>query len=207
LERTVGGEEAQLAALRADGGAAEAAQEEQDALTRLEFETLQYVRLRLAAAVLREGIERYREKNEEPVLRRASDLFSRFTLGRFERLAVEDDDQGQKTLKGVRAEGPGARPGEPRSIELAAMSEGAADQLFLALRLASVETRLDGRESIPLVLDDILIRFDDERAAAALTALAELSCKTQILFFTHHAHLVELARRTLSPEVLFVHGI
>ena len=63
------------------------------------------------------------------------------------------------------------------------------------------------REPIPLVVDDILISFDDDRAAAALRALAQLAGKTQILFFTHHQHLVELARAILDPQVLFVHGL
>ena len=48
------------------------------------------------------------------------------------------------------------------------MSDGTADQLYLALRLASLETYLDDHEPIPLVVDDILVNFDDARALAAL---------------------------------------
>jgi uncharacterized protein YhaN len=141
------------------------------------------------------------------VLRRAGELFGRLTLGRFDRLLVETDEQGHGMLKGVRADGPAAVAGEPKTLDLAAMSEGTADQLFLALRLASIEHSLEGREPAPLVFDDILISFDDARAAAALEALADLSRRTQVLLFTLHSHLVELARQQLPPDVLFVHQL
>ena len=47
-----------------------------------------------------------------------------------------------------------------------AMSDGTADQLYLALRLASFEHYVSHNEPLPLVLDDILIQFDNERARA-----------------------------------------
>jgi len=47
---------------------------------------------------------------------------------------------------------------------------------------------------MPFIVDDILIRFDDDRARATLEVLADLSKKTQVLFFTHHARLAELAK-------------
>jgi len=60
---------------------------------------------------------------------------------------------------------------------------------------------------LPLVLDDILIHFDDERAAAALGVLGELAERVQILFFTHHARDLSLAGRAIAPECLFRHGL
>jgi uncharacterized protein YhaN len=57
------------------------------------------------------------------------------------------------------------------------------------------------------VVDDILLNFDDLRATAALGALAELSRRTQVLFFTHHRHIIDLARTHLPREVVFVHEL
>jgi uncharacterized protein YhaN len=74
------------------------------------------------------------------------------------------------------------------------MSDGTRDQLYLSLRLASLEKYLQAGEPMPFIVDDILVNFDDRRAAATLRALAELSKKTQVLFFTHHERLVELAQ-------------
>ena len=70
------------------------------------------------------------------------------------------------------------------------MSDGTCDQLYLALRLALLESYLSDHEPIPFIVDDILIQFDDDRAVASLKALAELSKNTQVIFFTHHEHLV-----------------
>ena len=89
-------------------------------------------------------------------------------------------------------------------VHVEGMSDGTCDQLYLSLRLASLENWLERHEPIPVIVDDILLNFDDERASAALKALQDLSAKTQVLFFTHHQHLVELAQQCLSPEKLNV---
>ena len=95
-----------------------------------------------------------------------------------------------------------------RLVGVEGMSNGGShDQLYLALRLASLESWLHVHEPIPFVVDDILLNFDDQRALAALRALAELSQHTQVLFFTHHRHLVELAEANLPSGVLFVHEL
>jgi len=52
-------------------------------------------------------------------------------------------------------------------------------------------------------VDDILLRFDDERALATLDVLAGLSEKTQVLFFTHHQHLVALAENSGDTGLAF----
>ncbi|MFA6182907.1 ATP-binding protein, partial [Acidithiobacillus sp.] len=79
------------------------------------------------------------------------------------------------------------------------MSQGARDQLFLSLRIAAIEEHLKQREAIPLVIDDLLVQFDDARAAATLSVLADLAQQTQVLFFTHHGHICELATSVLQP--------
>jgi uncharacterized protein YhaN len=179
--------------------AAEAAEEAQNLLAEIQPNVEQYVRLRLASAVLRDGIDRYRKKNEGPVLARASELFRRLTLGSFEGLRTDFDQRGEQVLLGVRRGGETVSPG--------GMSDGACDQLYLALRLASLETWLERNEPLPFIVDDILVSFDNDRAAATLEVLAELSRRTQVIFFTHHEHLVELARQRVPEGALLVHGL
>lgn len=58
--------------------------------------------------------------------------------------------------------------------------------------------------ALPFVADDLFINFDDGRAAAGFKLLGELSRKTQVLFFTHHQHLVDIARNTLDSNVNLV---
>jgi len=57
------------------------------------------------------------------------------------------------------------------------------------------------------VVDDILIQFDDDRATAALRALAELSRRTQIVLFSHHEHVCRLAQACVDPDRLIVHRL
>jgi uncharacterized protein YhaN len=50
-----------------------------------------------------------------------------------------------------------------------------------------------------------MIKFDDRRSAATLKCLGELARRTQVIFFTHHRHLVALARQNLPADQLFLH--
>ena len=59
-----------------------------------------------------------------------------------------------------------------------ALSEGTQDQLFLALRLATLEDHATRAEPLPFVGDDLFVTFDEARTAAALRALAEFGART-----------------------------
>ena len=69
-----------------------------------------------------------------------------------------------------------------RSVQL--LSAGTADQLYLATRLAVCEMVLPPEQNAPLILDDALITFDDERLRKTLDYLARLGERRQILLFT-----------------------
>ena len=159
-----------------------------------------YVRVRLASVLLSREIERYREENQGPVLARASELLPRLTLGRYSGLRVGVNESDEHVLLAVRADG-----GE--GVEVGGLSDGTRDQLYLALRLSSLERYATLNEPMPLVLDDVLIHSDDARAEAALGVLGEIAKTTQVLFFTHHARLVELARRALGESRLALHRL
>ena len=87
------------------------------------------------------------------------------------------------------------------------MSEGTVDQLYLALRVAAVEDAVRSGARLPFLADDLFINFDDRRAAAGFKVLAELARTTQVLFFTHHDHLADVANRALSPAKVAVCGL
>ncbi|WP_438039417.1 AAA family ATPase [Sorangium sp. So ce128] len=259
IDRALGSLEQEREHLRATVGAAEAAAEAQICLSHLRGEVRRYVRARLAAVLLEREIERYRERNQGPILARASALFHRLTLGAFAGLRVGYDESEQAILRCVRAasgaavggasaarapapdgaaepakaladaapepakapadaapepaKAPADAAAEParapvqREVDVTGLSDGTRDQLYLALRLASLEHHARTGEPIPLILDDILIHFDDDRARAALAVLGELAGTTQVLFFTHHARLCELAREAVPADVLREHRL
>ena len=56
----------------------------------------------------------------------------------------------------------------------------------------------------PFVADNLFINFDDDQAAASFKVLAQLAEKTQVLFFTHHQHLVDIAHEALGASIHMV---
>jgi len=192
LIHQLGGCDEKLSQIDGSAEAAEAEEQQRQWLARIRTDAQQFVRVKLASVVLRTAIERYREKTREPVLKVASALFQELTLGAFDGLRV--DEEGNKSiLVGVRA-------GGKDLVKVDGMSEGTCDQLYLALRLASLELEAAPRNQLPFIVDDILIQFDDARAAAALRVLARFGQRRQVIFFTHHEHLVEIARGNLSDD-------
>jgi uncharacterized protein YhaN len=184
-----------------DGGekAAQAHEEAQEAAAEIESLAARYLRLRLASGILRRQIERYREENQGPVIRRASELLPRLTRNSFSGLKTGFDEKDRPVLLGLRASG--------EEVPVTGMSEGTRDQLYLALRLASLERQMESGEPIPFVLDDILISFDNDRARDTLRVLADLCSRTQVLFFTHHTHLIDLAREAVPKGLLQLHEL
>lgn len=175
--------------------AADHAAEAQIHLARCRSLAHRYARLRLAAAVLERQIETYRKLHQAPVLARAQEHFARLSAGSFTELRVVMNEREQPELVCVRS-------GEEVPIE--GLSDGAKDQLFLALRLATIERHTEHVESMPLVLDDVLVNFDEDRAKAALQVLASLTPRMQVLLFTHQERIVEIAQETLEEGVQVV---
>ena len=104
---------------------------------------------------------------------RAAEIFSAITAGRYDKVLLSRDFS-------LSAEMAGDPVG--RSIRL--LSQGAADQLYLAVRLAICDMVLPAEKRVPLILDDALVSFDDDRLRAALDYLLAESEKRQILLFT-----------------------
>ncbi len=198
LSERIGEGRKALQQMNGEAQAARAAEEEQAVLARIRVDAGRYVELRLAARLLRHEIERYRAAHQDPLLARASEIFVRLTLGSFARLEADFDDRDEPVLVGVRPTG--------GRVRVEGMSAGTRDQLHLALRLAHVDDQIRAAEPLPLVLDDLLVHFDDARSAAALSVLAEMSDRTQVLLFTHHERVRDLALEAGGKRA-FVHDL
>ncbi len=183
-------------AIGGDDAAARAAAARQEALTDMRWVAERYTRVRAAAMLLQWAIDRYRREKQAPLLQHASQLFATLTGGSFARLSVDYGEHDQARLIGVRP--------DSSTVHVPGMSTGTADQLYLALRVASVTDYLYRASPLPFIADDLLINFDDERATAGFRVLEQLGKATQVLFFTHHEHLVDIARNTLGESVSIV---
>jgi uncharacterized protein YhaN len=187
----------EISAKDGSDSAAAASEEAEQQLAEMASGIEQYLRMQIAALILEQRIEEYRQKNQAPVLARAGDLFAKLTLGSFASLRDELNESGMPILLGVR----------PNEMEITVdqMSDGTRDQLYLALRLATLEQHMQKGEPMPFVVDDILIGFDDNRTSVCLEVLAEIAVGTQVLVFTHHQRVVELAEGLKTQAGVYTH--
>jgi len=199
LNQTVGAERTELQKMDGSAKAAETSEEAHAILAQIRTHSERYVRVHLASAILRREIARYQEANQGPILQQTGKHFADLTIGSFASVSTSFDTADKPILLGVRPSG--------EKVGVEGMSDGTRDQLYLALRLASLQKHLATMEPMPFIIDDILVNFDDDRAVATLKVLGEFSSKTQVVFFTHHAHLVELAKKVVPANVLQVHQL
>ena len=133
----------------------------------------------LATEALQQANASLQERFSPLLCRQAGEIFSQLTNGKYERLLLDKkltasaQETGQNILRPALA-----------------LSCGTVDQLYLAVRLAI--SRLLLPEDAPLVLDDALMAFDDERTALALQVLRKEAQTRQILLFTCHRRELEL---------------
>ena len=106
---------------------------------------------------------------------RAAEIFAALTAGKYDKVLLSSD----LSLSAEAA-------GDPMSRSIQQLSQGAADQLYLAVRLAICDMVLPAEKHVPLILDDALVTFDDDRLLAALDYLLAESRNRQILLFTCH---------------------
>jgi len=96
-------------------------------------------------------------------------------------------------------------PGGGKRVEQ--MSSGTRDQLYLPLRLATLERHLAATKPMSFTVDDILVQFDDARTTAALEILAELGRLTQVILFTHHRQVAGQANALGEAHGVAVHEL
>jgi uncharacterized protein YhaN len=161
--------------------------------------TQRYADLALQEVALRQAIDLYRDRNQGPILDRAKTLFAKLTDGVYSGLRADVDDKDEAILI---AEHP-----TRGSLGIKALSDGTVDPLYLALRLAAVQEHNATKEPLPFVADDLLLNLDNTRAESTLRALGTLAETSQVLFFTHHEHIVALARANLPSAILTEHRL
>ena len=141
----------------------------------------------LADAILAQAIARFEREHQPSMLRDVGELFSKLTRGRYVGLHRRLDEQG--TLLLAEATGKGKVPDQ--------LSGGTREQLYLAIRLAYARHYCRENEPLPLVMDDVLVNFDDERSDAALDVLTELGKDIQLVFLTCHEDTMRRIRSRL----------
>ncbi|MDX1495681.1 MAG: hypothetical protein R3253_16550, partial [Longimicrobiales bacterium] len=142
----------------------------------------------LLASLIREADRRFREEHQPDLLRRASEYLERLTGGRYQRLMVDEEGDGDLfQLMG---------PQLPAPVPLARpISTGTLEQAYLGLRLAIVDHLDQSEERLPLFMDEAFVNWDEKRRQKGLEVLGEVSRTRQVFAFTCHPEMAEeLAR-------------
>lgn len=151
--------------------------------------TEEWAILALQRKLLNNVLDALAASDNRPLLDHAGRMLEKLTGGRWAALRADDSD-GSRTLSVIHGDGQGFGTSE--------LSEGTVDQVFLTLRLAAVaelhrERVATGEQALPLVLDDVLMAFDEDRTTSALEVLADLAPGLQVIVFTHHAFVADAA--------------
>ena len=127
------------------------------------------------------------------MVQHAQDFFSHITGQRYARLFVP---LGERTVTVMDGSGGARRPHE--------LSRGTREQLYLALRFGLVREFGEHAERLPVVVDEVLVNFDPERARLAAQSFAALSETNQVLVFTCHPGTAGMFEEAAGAQVIEV---
>jgi uncharacterized protein YhaN len=157
--------------------------------TRLEEAIGRWQVLATTCCVLDMIRDTYQRHRQPETLREASGYLDRLTQGRYCRVWTP---LGEHSLRVDDAEG--------HVLPVESLSRGTREQLFLSLRLALASSYARRGAPLPLVLDDVLVNFDADRAKAAAAVLRDFAAEGhQLLVFTCHEHLHKLFKSLRVP--------
>lgn len=161
-------------------------------LSRREELQAEYDAIALAMEVLSQADTDLQNRFSPALGEKSAEIFTKLTQGKYNRVLLD------------REMTPSAQETDRLAPhEAALLSQGASDQLYLAVRLAVCQLVLPAENAAPIILDDALVSFDDGRMAAALDYLLELSAQRQILLFTCQSREASCLRR-LHPNACHI---
>ena len=187
---------ARVTTLSRDDELARLRQEEASLLERMERMAYAWSRRALAAALLRQAKLNFEKERQPEVIRAASDIFARITNGRWRGISASLEDASLLILP------PSGEPVEPQFL-----SRGAQEQAYLALRLAYIKSHAVHAAPLPVIMDEVLVNFDPERAERTARAFADLAAGHdghQLFYFTCQPFMVDLLRAAAPDAPLFL---
>lgn len=128
------------------------------------------------ALVMLESAKKQYEKNRQPgVLKSAEKVFSEITGGKYPQIVkpLDGDEVFVQNERGMQN-------------KVSQTSRGTREQLYLSMRLGLIEEYESRSEPLPIVMDDVLVNFDDPRKAKVIETLKRFAQGRQIIVLTCH---------------------
>ena len=193
LSQTIGADEQLQAQHEQSEELAQHRQLEAAAQAQLEQSAEEWLVWSTAVEVVDRARERFERERQPKVLQRASHYFALLTDGAYKGIHVR---LGEQDMHAVLAD-------ETR-VPLLHLSRGTVEPLYLALRLALIDDfARNGKGAPPILMDDILVNFDDFRARNAAAAVRQLGDRTQVLLLTCHERTID-SFKSLDGDVNIV---
>lgn len=148
----------------------------------------EWSKLTIADELLLRTRMKFEEERQPGVIQHAQKFFATITDQRYDRLY---SPIGEQMLTVIERTGVRKQPNE--------LSRGTREQLYLSLRFGLIREFGERTERLPVVVDEVLVNFDPDRAQRAARAFAELAQTNQVLVFTCHPETVALFS-IVAPE-------
>ncbi len=146
----------------------------------------------IALFMLEKAKVNYEKERQPSVIQSAQKIFSQITNEKYQRIfkPLDSDDILADENSGMRK-------------NVYQMSRGSREQLYLAMRLGLIEEYETRSEPLPIIMDDVLVNFDDSRGRKVLEILSSFAEKRQVIVLTCHRHTVEIYREFGSNFITF----
>ena len=147
----------------------------------------EWAKLTLAEALIDQARSKFERERQPDVIREAEAFFRDTTGGRYDSVFSPIDE---RTIYVSDSRGGRKQPSE--------LSRGTREQLFLSLRFGLIQQLGKDNETLPVIVDEVLVNFDPERALRAASAFVRLAQDNQMLIFTCHPNTVDLFKKAAA---------
>jgi len=146
----------------------------------------------IALFMLEQAKVNYEKERQPSVIQSAQKIFSQITDGKYQRIfkPLDSDEILADESSGLRK-------------KVYELSRGSREQLYLAMRLGLIEEYEIRSEPLPIIMDDVLVNFDDSRGKKVLEILGSFAKERQVIILTCHKHTVEIYKEFGSHFVNF----
>lgn len=171
-------------------------QEEAALLEEIQNSAQSWVKYTLAQYFLEAAKKQFEADRQPEIIRLASNLFRTISGGTWQGIVATLEDE----LNVVPSEKHGV---VLNSVAPEMLSRGTQEQLYLALRLAYIQNHAVHAEPLPIIMDDIMVNFDQKRAQKTADVLAQVAKDHQMLFFTCHEHTADMLAQSVDDAKCF----
>jgi uncharacterized protein YhaN len=141
----------------------------------------EWITNKVILSILNKEKQKYEKEKQPSVIKYSSSIFHDLTAGEYERISISltDDDVKIHTV-------------EEKIRDIGSLSRGTKEQLLLALRMGFIQAYEEKNEPLPIVLDDVMVNFDNYRSASFAKILSDFVKDRQAIVFTCHKHVRDL---------------